>query len=385
MQKSKILTIIFIIFILLYVILTTTYLKTEDLSQTYSYLINPIFWILFASFITIIVKTMYKKTMQKDILSYVAITVLTYIIVNLLSGLLVGFGQNPYATTLKGFITNIWIFGTVLIAKEIIRYKLINNVFEKEKILIGVFIIIVYTLEEYALSFILMSNLSAGLIFKRLSTILLPIIANNILCTYLAINAKPQSAICYMLILKGFIWIVPILPDQPWIMAAFIDIMTPIVLFLYVRYNIHKKEIYTKSRKDLVYFDPRHILPIFIVVILAIWFALGIFPIKPIAIATGSMEPYILVGDIAIILKCEPETIEKNDVIEFKSGNITIIHRVIDIQIKNGQYYYTTKGDNNKQKDPKIITKEDINGKVIAKIRYLGYPAIWLNIANKEE
>lgn len=101
MQKSKIATIIFIIIILLYVVLTNVYLKTANLSHRYTYIINPISWILFASFITIAVKTMYKKTLQKEVRNYVAITILAYIVVQLLSGLLVGFGQNPYATTRK--------------------------------------------------------------------------------------------------------------------------------------------------------------------------------------------------------------------------------------------------------------------------------------------
>lgn len=176
----------------------------------------------------------------------------------------------------KGIVINIWIFGVIFISKEIIRYKLINNVYEKEKMLIGILIITVYTLEEWLLPFILTPNLSAGLIFRRISTILLPIISNNILCTYIAINAKPQSAVFYMLAVRGFVWLTPILPDQPWIMTSFIDIMTPIILFLYIRYIVHKKEIYTQNRKNLIYFNPRSILPIFIVLILSIWFAIRI-------------------------------------------------------------------------------------------------------------
>ena len=42
---------------------------------------------------------------------------------------------------------------------------------------------------------------------------------------------------------------------------------------------------------------------IIIAIVLVIWFALGVFPIKPIAIATGSMEKEICVGDVAIIQK----------------------------------------------------------------------------------
>ena len=71
---------------------------------------------------------------------YAAIGALAYIIISLLLGLIVTFGKNPYSKTLLGILTNIWIFGSVVVAKEYIRYKLINNVYEKDKIKMAVLI-----------------------------------------------------------------------------------------------------------------------------------------------------------------------------------------------------------------------------------------------------
>ena len=51
----------------------------------------------------------------------------------MISGLFITFGNNPYFTTVKGFLINLWMFGTVIISKEYIRYRLINNVYENDK------------------------------------------------------------------------------------------------------------------------------------------------------------------------------------------------------------------------------------------------------------
>ena len=110
----------------------------------------------------------------------------------------------------------------------------------------------------------------------------------------------------------------------------------------------------------------------------------GIFPIKPVAIATGSMKEELHVGDVAIIKKCDAGDINVGDVIEYQMDNYTVIHRVIEKKQKNGQYYFKTKGDNNNTPDLEDIGEEKLIGKLIFKIRYLGYPAVWLNIIQQE-
>ena len=48
-------------------------------------------------------------------------------------------------------------------------------------------------------------------------------------------------------------------------------------------------------------------------------------------------------------------------------------------------FYFITKGDNNKSPDSEEVTEGQLIGKVIFKIRYLGYPAIWLHIVQENE
>ena len=82
-------------------------------------------------------------------------------------------------------------------------------------------------------------------------------------------------------------------------------------------------------------------------------------------VISGSMEPTIKVGD-EIFVKIT-KNVEENDIISFKEDGQIVTHRLI--KIDDGKY--TTKGDNNDSED-KPIYKNDIIGKVIFTIPYLG-------------
>ena len=152
MQKSKNATIIIILFILFYGAIATFKLVT-NINVLYWYVINPIFWIALSIIMRAILgNNTENKKLKKPILEYTIVAILSFIIVNLLSGLIVTFGSNPYNTTLKGLLHNLWIFGVALVAKEYIRYKLINNVYDRDKTKIAILISIVYILIDLELN-----------------------------------------------------------------------------------------------------------------------------------------------------------------------------------------------------------------------------------------
>jgi hypothetical protein len=60
--------------------------------------------------------------------------------------------------------------------------------------------------------------------------------------------------------------------------------------------------------------------------------------------------------------------------------NTHYTHRIINITEKNNNYYIKTKGDyKDNAEDAWIVTKSDIVGKVVYKIKYLGLPSVWLH------
>ena len=57
---------------------------------------------------------------------------------------------------------------------------------------------------------------------------------------------------------------------------------------------------------------------VFLVVLaMMVAFFIGILPIAPVAIATGSMEPAIQIGDVAVVNRMDTEDLEVGDIIEF--------------------------------------------------------------------
>lgn len=95
--------------------------------------------------------------------------------------------------------------------------------------------------------------------------------------------------------------------------------------------------------------------------------------IKTFVIISGSMEPELKIGDIVLIKKCEELDIQIGDIISFRSGESIITHRVNDIVVdNNGKIQYETKGDNNNIVDTNYVKYDDIEGKMIKKILYIG-------------
>lgn len=384
MQKSKLVTAILILIILIYGVLAN-FRFVLGLNGLYLYIVNPLFWITFCVVLNVTLGRNYTNTkLRKKMLQYTIVASLTYLVVYLLSGLFVTFGKNPYSTTLEGLLINFWILGIPIFAKEFIRYKLINNVYDKDKIKFSVFISIVYILIDIQFTKFIGQKLATLTIIKYISQIIVPNIANNILFSYVAIQGDYKPSILYLFITNLYYWLSPILPNSPWAMTSVIDTVIPTILFLYIRYEKNKLSP-QKDRQTLVNTNPGSIIPLVVAIILVIWFALGIFPIKPVAIATGSMEKELYVGDVAIIQKCNANDVNVGDIIEYQMEGYTVIHRIVQKNQKNGEFYFVTKGDNNNAPDVAEVREDQLIGKVIFKIKYIGYPAIWLHLLQTEE
>lgn len=82
-------------------------------------------------------------------------------------------------------------------------------------------------------------------------------------------------------------------------------------------------------------------------------------------------------GDILFIIKAKPEKLKIGDIIIFNAGQQNpVIHRIISIENQNGDYIFSTMGDNNNGQlsIEKNIKEEQLMGKAIFKIApYVGW------------
>ena len=220
MQKSKNATIVILIAIFTYGLLGSIKL-VKDINTIYLYIINPIFWIgLSIILFNILGKSIEKRKIKKDITEYTLIATIVFIVTYMLSGLFVTFGNNPYNTSIIGVLHNLWIFGTVLVAKEYVRYRLINNVYEKDKTKIAVLIAIIYVIIDIEINRIIGQSATIYSVSKYFVEMVLPNIAKNVLFSYIAIKGNYIPSAIYQLITNLYFWISPILPNSPWVMTA---------------------------------------------------------------------------------------------------------------------------------------------------------------------
>lgn len=95
-------------------------------------------------------------------------------------------------------------------------------------------------------------------------------------------------------------------------------------------------------------------------------------------VSSGSMVPYLQVGDVILCRECDPMTLQKGDIITFNgtSGSFAgkrVTHRVVKEPYLNqadGEYYLLTKGDDNPIEDTPI-TISQVTGKFQQKVEFL--------------
>lgn len=119
---------------------------------------------------------------------------------------------------------------------------------------------------------------------------------------------------------------------------------------------------------------------ILVVVIVFTIFTVGVrfLHITPYAVLSGSMEPTYHVGALIYVKEIQPEKIEEGDPITFVLNNdLTIAtHRVVEIDIKNRAFI--TKGDANDSVDGKPVLYENLIGKPVFHVPYIGYFVNWI-------
>lgn len=90
---------------------------------------------------------------------------------------------------------------------------------------------------------------------------------------------------------------------------------------------------------------------------------------EPAIVMSGSMEPAYHTGSVLVVDKNQKKEVQIGDTIAFETGDTYIAHRIVRKE-KQG---YVTKGDANAAIDPWIISANNVKGKVIMSIPFLGY------------
>lgn len=95
-------------------------------------------------------------------------------------------------------------------------------------------------------------------------------------------------------------------------------------------------------------------------------------------VLSGSMEPNLNVGGVIIVEKVDPDTLKEGDIITFLSNDTTlngkvVSHRIIQVVDNNNGRMFITKGDANEDRDDAAAVPNNVIGRVIFHVPYLGY------------
>ena len=113
----------------------------------------------------------------------------------------------------------------------------------------------------------------------------------------------------------------------------------------------------------------RNIGAVIAVIIILISVVFLLLSYEPAIVMSGSMEPAYHTGSVLVVDRKQKKEVQVGDTIAFEAGDTYIAHRIVRKE-KQG---YVTKGDANVTVDPWIIATNNVKGKVIMSIPFLGY------------
>jgi len=294
-----------------------------------------------------------------------------------IGGLFCGFGKSPYSFTPQGIFINLIFVGSALVAMELSRAYIINSFSKRHTILILALIALLFTMFGFSPArFMGLGEPLATVTFLGGDGI--PLLAENLLACFLAFLGGPIPAIAYRGVLEAFEWFCPILPDLSWGIKALLGTIVPAVGFLAVqslssgRLRIARRERRVRGGSSIVGWTVAGI-----VVLALLWFSLGLLPFYPSTVAGGSMSPALNLGDMVIASKVSPDVIREGDIIEFRQGEVMVIHRVIEVQETEGSKFFITKGDANRVADMDPVSPKQVKGRVMLNVPKLGWVTLF--------
>jgi signal peptidase len=352
--------------------------------QIATYLIQPLLWgVLIA-----VVKYMpgYRplgKRSKKNIFIQLALGMAAaQIMLYLIGGLFSGFGKSPSSFTLLGITENIFYVGMMLIGMELSRAWLVTRYGKKNTFLVIFLATLVFTIVSIPLGQITGFQLRITSSNQVISS-WLPLLAENMVASLLVLTAGAGASLSFRGLLAAFWWLCPILPNLDWALKGLIGTVVPIIGIVAINNYYALQAARVKSRKRTRNASmPAGWIITAIIAVAIVWFAVGVFPIKPFLVPSGSMVPVIDPGDVVLVVPVQTDAIKVGEIIEYRNTkeNINIVHRVIAITGNASNMFFITKGDANGSPDSDPVSPQAVIGREIFVIPKIG----WISIAVKK-
>ena len=291
-----------------------------------------------------------------------------------LTGVHFGFYKSSTPFSIGRFSTNLLLVAAIIFATEFVRTILLAQ----DAKFMGFFAYMAGVLSDLLLcgGFSQVERLSDFLDVIGLT--LFPAVVSHVFYNYLCKRYGMLPSAVFRLVLALPLYLMPVIPALDEAIYSFFLMIIPLFAWSFVDLLYEKKKKYA-SRKGGVWSVVTLVVTL-VMTAAVILLVTGNLRYKFIVIATPSMTGSINKGDAIIYEEYDgSQVITEDTVVVFTKGDDDlIIHRVVDIQKRNGVDYYTTKGDANKSADTGAITSENIRGVVLFRLPNLGQPTLFL-------
>ena len=272
--------------------------------------------------------------------------------------------------SLKHLIQYILPITITIISTEVLRSKFLSLKTKTSYILVTII-----TVAIDVLLYINIYNLNKlNDILTVLGFLLFSSLSTNLFYNYISPKYGYKGILYYRLITTLYIYVIPITPDVFVYFRTFVRIIYPVLMYIHIDNNYNPD----KELERPIEIRKRYAGIAFTFVILTLLIALISckFIYGTLVIGSGSMSGELNKGDL-VIFKSKSK-INEGDIIVFKKEDIKVVHRVVKISSKKGKEIYYTKGDANPTIDQGYVDQDELVGKVLVKIKYIGKPTVWL-------
>ena len=318
---------------------------------------------------------------SKQIFIWMIIFAFIYVSLFYLMGLYYGFRHTKILFSIETLFKYIIPIMVIIISSEVIRkiFLMQNGKVRIGKLQVNLSTILCYIM-MVLIDFIVyndiytLSKLDDFLI--ALGFVLFASLSCNLLYNYISIRYGEKSIIIYRLITILYVYIIPIVPDIYIFFQSFLRMLYPYLIYILLEKNYSKFDFiisYNDKRKQIVGNTILIVVLTSFIMLISCQFRYGIL-----VVGSESMNGTINKGDAVIFEKYNNQNIKEGQVIIFDYNGIKTIHRVDEIKKVNNINRYYTKGDANKERDFGYITNDKIYGLVKLRVKYIGYPTLWV-------
>lgn len=338
-------------------------------------------------FIYMIITSLFLKKRKIDSIYKKQVTILMTIFAVLylglfyLMGLYFGFEKSKIVLSIWSLFRFIIPLSIIIISSEIIRKVFLSQeaIIHIKSININlsqIFTYIAMVLVDLVIYTGIYDLTNLDDFLMALGFVLFASLSCNLLYNYISVRYDSKGIIIYRLITILYVYFIPIVPNVYIFFKSFLRMLYPYIIYIFLEKLYSKNDFtisYVDKRKEIIGNTVLLVVMTLLIMLISCQFRYGIL-----VIGSRSMTGTINKGDAVIFEKYDNQDIQKGQVIIFDYNGVQTVHRVFEIKNVNGVYRYYTKGDANKNMDDGYVTKDKIYALVKLKVKYIGYPTLWV-------